>query len=196
MKKYNYNNKGVAIFITIALLFLLSVAAIGVLLTAYNYNNICEGQIRRMKAITSAEAGVNYAYYQLRNNATTNFYPNHKDIFVEMLINDTSLLHQPLTDIQLTEDKGNFSLELYSSDHLILKLHSDADLLRFIYFVLGFGKQSSIFSILQNLRVPSLEEFKPIIKNFSTIENMLREVLLKTQDLMSNIISTQISISG
>ena len=70
MKKYNYNNKGVAIFITIALLFLLSVAAIGVLLTAYNYNNICEGQIRRMKAITSAEAGVNYVYYQLRTDAS------------------------------------------------------------------------------------------------------------------------------
>ncbi|MCX5693201.1 MAG: hypothetical protein NTX47_05930 [Candidatus Omnitrophica bacterium] len=66
MKKYN--NKGIAIFVTIALLFLLSLAAIAVLLTAYNYNNICEGQIRRIKAITSAEAGINYVYHQLRTN--------------------------------------------------------------------------------------------------------------------------------
>ncbi len=64
----NFNNKGVAIFITLMLLFLLSLLAIAVLLTAYNYNNICEGQIRRIKAITSAEAGVNYVYYQLRTN--------------------------------------------------------------------------------------------------------------------------------
>jgi len=81
MKTHNYSNdKGMAIFITLALLFLLSLLAISVLMTAYNYNSICEGQIKRLKAITSAEAGINYVYYQLRNNATTNFYPNHKDI--------------------------------------------------------------------------------------------------------------------
>ena len=71
------NNKGIAIFISLALLFLLSAAAIAVLLTAYNYNNICEGQIRRIKAITSAEAGVNYAYYQLRTNEAA-FVSDHK----------------------------------------------------------------------------------------------------------------------
>ena len=59
------NNKGIAIFIALMLLFLLSLAAIAVLLTAYNYNNICEGQIRRLKAMTSAEAGINYAYWKL-----------------------------------------------------------------------------------------------------------------------------------
>ena len=66
----NFNNKGVAIFITLALLFLLSLLASAVLLTAYNYTNICEGQIRRMKAMTSAEAGVNYAYWYLRDNTS------------------------------------------------------------------------------------------------------------------------------
>jgi Tfp pilus assembly protein PilX len=62
------NNKGIAIFISLALLFMLSAAVIAVLLTAYNYNSICEGQIKRIKAINSAEAGINYAYYQLRTN--------------------------------------------------------------------------------------------------------------------------------
>jgi len=63
MKK---NNKGIAVFTTLMFLFLLSLVAVGVLLTAYNYNNICEGQLRRIKAMTSAEAGINYAYYHLR----------------------------------------------------------------------------------------------------------------------------------
>lgn|SRR3989338_527307 len=66
----NANNKGIAIFISLALLFLISAAAIAVFLTAYNYSSICEGQIRRLQAITSAEAGVNYAYYQLREDAS------------------------------------------------------------------------------------------------------------------------------
>lgn len=59
------NNKGIAIFISLALLFLLSATAIATLLAAYNYNSICEGQIRRIKAITSAEAGINYVYWKL-----------------------------------------------------------------------------------------------------------------------------------
>lgn len=69
MKKYN--NKGIAIFIAIMLLFLLSLAAIAVLLTAYNYNNICEGQTRRLKAMTSAESGLHYAWAQLYADAST-----------------------------------------------------------------------------------------------------------------------------
>ena len=73
------NNKGVAIFITLMLLFLLSLTAIAVLLGGYNYNNICEGQIRRIKAITSAEAGIAYAYYQIRNDSDTHFTVDHKD---------------------------------------------------------------------------------------------------------------------
>jgi len=59
------NNKGIAIFVSLALLFLLSLAAIAVLLTAYNYNSICEGQIKRMKAMASAEAGIVYGYKYL-----------------------------------------------------------------------------------------------------------------------------------
>ncbi|MDP2921614.1 MAG: hypothetical protein Q8O12_04540 [Candidatus Omnitrophota bacterium] len=62
------NNKGVAIFITLMLLFLLSLIAVTALLTAYNYNNICEAQIRRQKALVSAEAGIHYAFYKLRTD--------------------------------------------------------------------------------------------------------------------------------
>jgi len=71
MKIHNYNNdKGIAIFVTLMLLFLLSLIAAAALLTAYNYSVICEGQIKRQKALASAEAGVHYVCYQLRTNET------------------------------------------------------------------------------------------------------------------------------
>jgi len=60
------NNKGVAIFITLMLLFLLSLIAISTLLTAYNYNNICEAQASRLRALALAESGVHYAYWKIR----------------------------------------------------------------------------------------------------------------------------------
>ncbi len=72
----NYNNKGIAIFVTLAFLFLLSLITIAVLSTAYNYNNICEGQTRRLKATVSAESGINYAYWQLRTDLA-NFTNDH-----------------------------------------------------------------------------------------------------------------------
>ncbi|MDO8602946.1 MAG: hypothetical protein Q7O04_03740 [Candidatus Omnitrophota bacterium] len=61
-----HNNKGIAIFITLALLFLLSLIVTAVLLTAYNYANISAGQINRLKALKLAESGVNYAYWKIR----------------------------------------------------------------------------------------------------------------------------------
>ena len=98
------DNKGVAIFITLMLLFLLSLAAVTVLLISYNYNNISESHTRRLKALVSAEAGINYAYYQLRNNATTHFYPNCKDIGNA----DTSLSGMNgLTDIKVWVEDYN-----------------------------------------------------------------------------------------
>ncbi|MFH1853978.1 MAG: hypothetical protein ABH815_01555 [Candidatus Omnitrophota bacterium] len=63
-----HSNKGIALFISLTLLFLLSIGAITVLLTAYNYANITENEIKRLRAITLAEAGINYAYWQLRTN--------------------------------------------------------------------------------------------------------------------------------
>lgn len=77
------NNKGIAIFVSLALLFLLSAVAIIVLLTAYSYNNICEGQIKRLKAMTSIEAGINYAYWKLRTD------PSYPDTYFSEASADT-----------------------------------------------------------------------------------------------------------
>lgn len=60
------HNKGIAIFLSLSLLFLLSVGAIVVLLTAYNYAYVTEKQISRSRAILLAESGIHYAYWKIR----------------------------------------------------------------------------------------------------------------------------------
>jgi Tfp pilus assembly protein PilX len=60
------NNKGMAVFISLTLLFLLSLGTIVILLTAYNYTNITENQIKRLSALTLAESGIHYAYWKIR----------------------------------------------------------------------------------------------------------------------------------
>ncbi len=63
-----FNKRGIALFITLALLFLLSVSAIVVLLMAYNYANVTQNQMNRSKAILYAESGIHYAYWKIRIN--------------------------------------------------------------------------------------------------------------------------------
>ncbi len=59
-------SKGIALFITLTLLLLLSIVTIAVLLNSYNYVSISERQIRRLKALSLAESGIHYAYWKIR----------------------------------------------------------------------------------------------------------------------------------
>ena len=63
-------DKGVALFIALSLLFLLSVGVVVVLLTAYNHTNVTENLTRRTKALMLAEGGIYYATWQLKNDET------------------------------------------------------------------------------------------------------------------------------
>ncbi|NQV04378.1 MAG: hypothetical protein HQ532_02670 [Candidatus Omnitrophica bacterium] len=60
------NNKGVALFLSLSLLILLSIVSVVVLLTSYNYASFSEGQIKRLKALSLAESGIHYAYWKVR----------------------------------------------------------------------------------------------------------------------------------
>ena len=60
-----FDNKGIALFVALALMILLSIGVITVFLTVYNYANISENQIKRARALSVAESGISYAYLQL-----------------------------------------------------------------------------------------------------------------------------------
>jgi len=95
------NNKGIALFLSITLLFLLSIASIAVLLTAYNYANITENQIKRTRALSLAEAGINYAYWYLRDNP--GFTGNIPTIYPDP--------GTPGVDITVTADSGRYRID-------------------------------------------------------------------------------------
>ncbi len=61
-------NKGIVLFITIGLLFVLSISAAIMLLTAHNHANVTENLISRIRAIMLAEAGSYYAIYKIRGD--------------------------------------------------------------------------------------------------------------------------------
>ncbi len=83
MLKLN-NNKGIALFITLLFCLLLILMIAGVLLKAINNATMVENNIKRMKAISLAEAGIAYAYWYLSAvgpNLPTPIYPAQGTIF-------------------------------------------------------------------------------------------------------------------
>ena len=84
--RYKNHKRGVALFITLMILFLLSIVTVVVLLTAYNYANVTENQIKRMRAITLAEAGIHYAYWKLGPNTDD---PNYSATYTDEASADT-----------------------------------------------------------------------------------------------------------
>ena len=59
------NNKGIALFITLAYALVLLALIGALLIRAVTYSNITENNIQRMRAMALAEAGINYAYWYL-----------------------------------------------------------------------------------------------------------------------------------
>ena len=60
------NKKGVALFVSLTVMLLLSLVVIAILLVAFNYSDITENQIKRLEALRAAEAGVAFAYSRIR----------------------------------------------------------------------------------------------------------------------------------
>ena len=63
-----FRNKGIAFFIALDLLILLSIGAAVFLLNTYRHVNINEAISNRTRAILIAESGIAYAYWKIRIN--------------------------------------------------------------------------------------------------------------------------------
>ena len=61
-----FRNKGIALFIALALLLLLSIGVAVFLLNTYRHVNINEAIANRARAMLIAESGIAYAYWKIR----------------------------------------------------------------------------------------------------------------------------------
>jgi len=61
-----FRNKGIALFVALALLLLLSIGIAVFLLNTYRHVNINEAIANRARAMLIAESGIAYAYWKIR----------------------------------------------------------------------------------------------------------------------------------
>jgi len=61
-----FRNKGIALFVALALLLLLSIGIAVFLLNTYRHVNINEAISNRTRAMLVAESGIAYAYWKIR----------------------------------------------------------------------------------------------------------------------------------
>ncbi|MDD0853809.1 hypothetical protein HBN50_11925 [Halobacteriovorax sp. GB3] len=125
---------------------------------------------------------------------TVPVYPNNKEVYLSIEAKDPSDIHAPLYDVSLSKEGDNDCLEIYTSmDNCILKIFSEPVMLGFIHFVLSGAKGTKVSSIIQGLRVPSIEELSSIVDNYDLMTKTISTVHTTTDQLIGQILSQQIS---
>jgi hypothetical protein len=122
-------------------------------------------------------------------------YPN-EEIFTEFTVQKKSELNLPLSHTSIIRAENSYEsfLELYAGDKVVLKLHSDKELLLFIQYILNSAQGVPILQILQGLKVPQIEDFRKVISSFYQMESTFSEIYKESDRLLQAIIKRQITI--
>lgn len=124
---------------------------------------------------------------------TYTIYPNNPDIFIDYKIKTHLELQLPLTSVQIKTENEDSLLVFKHHDREIIHLHSSMAMNHFIKFILQNAIGVKIADLLLNLRVPSLKELEVVTANSEKIKAAKMYLLLETEDLIANLLRSQIS---
>lgn len=124
---------------------------------------------------------------------TKAIYPTNPDIYIEYKIKNHLELQLPLSSVQIKTEAEDSILIFKHQDVEILHLHTSPIMNHFMKFVLQNAKGIKIADILLNLKVPSLDDLTTVTTNLEEIKASKAQLLSKTENLISQILRTQIS---
>jgi hypothetical protein len=125
-------------------------------------------------------------------------YPQNNDIFIDFSSeNAMSLIHSPLTKLKRTKNSEdgieNFSVEIYTDEIKVLTLFSDENMSAFLEFILSQLSGVSIADLLQNIKVPSIENLSSIIESYklmlAVVESISEQIPKVLDDAMIGLVS-------
>jgi hypothetical protein len=121
---------------------------------------------------------------QIVQKKTRPLYPDNKDVYLEF-VTMASDIHLPLTEtrIQISHEGELklYSLELISSEKIVVRLHTEEAMASFINFILSQAAGHPISKILRAIHVPDLAELKSIIADTNSFKAVYTELLEKVQ---------------
>jgi hypothetical protein len=130
---------------------------------------------------------------QLETRPSRSIYPDNRDVFLEFVdSSNPSSLHLPLTEAQLKVTHDGelklYSLEIFSNQHLIVRVHSEEPMVLFIQFLCSFAKNVPVSKLLRALHVPSLRDLKEILETSAELKQSYEELLKDVQNSITNAI--------
>ncbi len=120
-------------------------------------------------------------------------YPNNPDVYIDYKIKTHQELQLPLTSLQIKNTEESSVLQFKFQDKDIVHLHSSSTMNHFIKFILQNATGVKIADLLLNLKVPTIQELEVVTNNVEQIKIAKALLLKETEDLISNILRTQIS---
>ncbi|MCK5073135.1 MAG: hypothetical protein KAQ98_06880 [Bacteriovoracaceae bacterium] len=124
---------------------------------------------------------------------THNIYPNNPEIYIDFNISNPKKLKQSMSESILRNNTETPYIELWSKEQVLVKIFSEPEILNFIHFILSSTHGTPISTILQHLSIPRIEELKSVINNYRFMKSTINNLHKKTTELISSIITEQIS---
>ena len=120
-------------------------------------------------------------------------YPKSDDIYIEFLTKKSEDLQSFCEEFQLNEREDGSSLALISEQgEVIIRLHSESSYLEFAHYILSSAKGKSFAFLIKNLRLPRLDDFKEVLRNYEMMDDCLQDVHDDVKGLLGRIITQQI----
>ena len=130
---------------------------------------------------------LNLKYYSI--------YPKSDDIYIEFLTGNREDL-QGICDgflLALDEEGEGASLTLVTKQkEAVVRFHSEPSYLEFVNYIFSSAKGRSFAFLIKNLRLPRLDDFQEVLRNYEMMDDCLRDVHDDVQDILGQIINRQI----
>ncbi len=124
---------------------------------------------------------------------TSPIYPSNKDLYFnfhkEVNVNFEKAIHKTLQEDGFARE----TLEIYSSDELILTIDSSLEMIQFLDFIFTSCPGAPIATLLQSVEVPSLEDLQNILQSFNSMRRVLEDISEKTSPLIERILTQTIT---
>jgi hypothetical protein len=133
---------------------------------------------------------ISNALIQLKTQA---IYPKNPDVFVDYKIKNHQELQLPLTSLVVknTEEESVLIFKFHEKE--IIHFYSSPIMNHFIKFVLQNATGVKIADILLNLKVPTLKDLESTTKHFEQLRESKTLLLKSTEELIAQILRTEIS---
>lgn len=120
-------------------------------------------------------------------------YPKNEDIYLDIVAKNPSEVKEALSSLHIKNEDDTYSLILKANEKDVVCLYCNQTMSQFLKFILNKGIGYKISDILIGLQVPKASELEDVVSKYKIVKESKTQILAKTERLISQIFTEQIS---